>query len=101
MERVTTNMVKKRAGGDSTAGLSVFQTRLDEASIDIDSIPGPTSPVTPPEGLRLGIVSCAQSGGACPFVSAAAKEAADELAWTATVFDVIAETVRGADWPPG
>lgn len=53
----------------------------------IRSWPGPTDPVDPPAGVNLTILSCGSVASGCVLASDAAKDAAEELGWSARIID--------------
>jgi ribose transport system substrate-binding protein len=67
--------------------VTAFEQKVQAASADVTDYPGPQTPISVPKNLTVGIVSCSQSGGACPVAAKAAEAAATELGWKASIFD--------------
>ncbi|MCU1440891.1 MAG: hypothetical protein JWP85_1888 [Rhodoglobus sp.] len=74
-------------GASSDQDLSDFQSTVDAAMQPWTTWEGPDSTPTPPTGIDLALVTCAGAVAGCVLPAEGAKEAAEALGWTATIYD--------------
>jgi ribose transport system substrate-binding protein len=77
-------------GSDSASSeqdLSEFQATVDVAMQPWTTWEGPDSTPAPPAGIDLALVTCAGAVAGCVLPAEGAKEAAEALGWTATIYD--------------
>jgi len=80
-------------GGDTSGGSAEADASVKDAEAYLAKYgkgvggPLPTEPAKPQPGKDVWILSCAQAASGCASITAAIKEAAEEVGWKATVVD--------------
>lgn len=75
------------SAANSGAGLAKFQSMVDAAMKPQTKWQGPTAPVTPPNNVKLALVTCAGVVAGCVQPAQEAAKAAQSLGWKTTIYD--------------